>query len=56
MFACAAVVKHIDGRRYLDALKGIVCIKGDRNTPLANPFLIEFPPTNQEDLPKTYYE
>ena len=51
-----AVVKDINGRRYLDALKGFLIDKKNRKTPLENPCMIKLNSTNANILPDGYYE
>jgi len=48
-----AATKYINGRRYLDATKGILIDKENPKTPLENPCIIKFEWIARENPPPT---
>jgi len=48
-----AATKYINGRRYLDATKGILIDKENPKTPLENPCIIKFEWIDRENPPPT---
>jgi len=50
-----AVTKYINGRRYVDALKGFLINEEDPKIPLENPCLITFEWANEKKPPPKDY-